>query len=59
MALRGNEKKLELTFESFTGLQEPKQFYPETCIEHLEKVGLQMIKPDLNELRYIVTRKRK
>ena len=58
MALRGspNEKKLELTIRSFTGLLKSTRFNRALCNKCLRKVGLQMIKSVANERKYIVRR---
>ena len=60
LALRGDEKEFEVTTSSklteFTGLQDPKTFYHQSSNTHLRKVGLQMIKPDNEAYRFIVSR---
>ena len=56
LALRGDQKELEVAPESLTGLRDPTIFYTGRCNEYLEKVGLQMIKPDNNVSLYIVLR---
>ena len=55
LALRGDQKELEVTITSITSFQEHKNFYRKICNKHLAKVGLQMIKPDENVFRYIIS----
>ena len=55
LTLRGDQMELEVSFSSFTGLQGPKYFVRNNCNKHLEKVGLQVIRPDENLKKYIVS----